>query len=176
MTRVFSLCILCLLFFSAFAGPGKDKYMKSMTFNRGMVYYVIPYDFNTSDKNVNVSPDFTYALYKDSVNPHVIMNFSVFQKEGIRKFNRVEIVNADSVIYRTDSIEKFYIELSDKIWENRFSTNIRLADLINFLKTPGQAIVLYYDDKKVTIKIPSNKRKGMAKSAMVLQVSCADKY
>lgn len=176
MKKIFVVFIFCLLFFSGFAAPGKEKYMKSMTFNRGMVYYVIPYDYTSSDKNVNVSPDFTYALYKDSVNPYVVMNFSVFQKEGIRKFNRVEIVTGDSVIFRTDSLERFYSEPSDKIWENRFSTNIKLADLINFLRTPNQTIVFYYDEKKISIKVPSNKRKGMAKSAMVLQISCADKY
>jgi hypothetical protein len=173
--------LLILVFFlcatSTFAGGGQlKKYLKSVSFERGMVYFIKPFDYSSSNKDITVAPDFTYALYKDSVNPYVTMNFSVYQKTGIRVFEKVEIADVTSVKYTSDTLERFYSEPVDKVWENRFSTPLKLSDFISFLRSNNQFINLYYDGTVVTIKVPKKIKKGMLLSAATLEVSATGKY
>lgn len=162
---------------SAFAGGNIKKYLKMMPLDRGMLYFIKPLDMNSSSKGVSINSDFTYPFFKDSLQSYVTMNFTITLDTPVIKFKHVSINQNNQETFGTDTTERFYSEPQGKVWVNRYSVRLKLADLLNYFKNAGNgSIDLLFDNRKVTIALPKKMRKSYSLIASTIEVGCQGGY
>lgn len=114
------LCALCLCH-PLFAVKVEDRYVMK-AFEGGQLYFVLPFDIPSTDKQKDLSADITYLTNSDSVT----LNITVRTPNELAPDS---IVLQAGEHYNITDYETFYIERDNNLWVHRYSLRFPMAVL-----------------------------------------------
>ena len=122
----------------------KSIYETFFISNNNTQYFIYPLVFKSYNEKIEL--DFTFrdfSIKSDSA----ICNFSIKGFEIIKSIDSLYIDNEKNSINITFP-EKIFIEKNKKTFQSRFTSKIKLTELIDIFKYPNWQISIFSNDKK----------------------------
>lgn len=129
------------------------KYVMRLRSN-DQLYFILPNDIESLDKNKNLNFDITYATSEQDVT----INMSIFTKQGLT-IDSIAFVSTKDVVIK--DFKTFYIEKDNAWWCHRISCKLPFEYLKQmYLSSESYKIVVYDDLKVLTYAFPVKKWKS----------------
>ena len=156
MHKIISFIIFVLVCFSLSAQKDLRKNMKRLGADNSIVYFVDEVKLKPTSKDIKeVVVDFTYYFRKDSVQPHVVMNYTVTQKQPIAKFKSVSYQKDGKAFFATDSVARFFCNSYGNSWQNRHSIVTSIDDFLKlFNDLKRNYVVMQFDNTETELHYP----------------------